>query len=122
MSKSLKLNSKLELPSIAALIIFFACYHSSAKNVDKIEISSRYENFCFCCNCELYNSTSNALLINFILFLGGPYPGQQGYSYGAPDQYGPPPQPPGQYPPAQGQFPPPNRTMYPPYGGSEGDT
>ncbi|XP_037039675.1 trithorax group protein osa isoform X4 [Bradysia coprophila] len=54
---------------------------------------------------------------------GGPYPGQQGgYSYGAPDQYGPPPQPPGQYPPTQGQFPPPNRTMYPPYGGSEGDT
>ncbi|KAJ6621055.1 Trithorax group protein osa, partial [Pseudolycoriella hygida] len=50
-----------------------------------------------------------------------PYPGQQGYSYGAPDQYGPPPQPPGQYPPAQGQFPPPNRTMYPPYG-AEGDT
>lgn len=58
----------------------------------------------------------------FFLFLGGPYPGQQSYAYGAPDQYGPPPQPPGQYPPAQGQFPPPNRTMYPPYGGAEGDT
>lgn len=56
-----------------------------------------------------------------ILLVGGPYPGQQSYPYGAPDQYGPP-QPPGQYPPAQGQFPPPNRTMYPPYGGAESDT
>ena len=53
--------------------------------------------------------------------LGAPYPGQQGYSYGAPDQYGPP-QPPGQYPPNQGQFPPPNRTMYPPYGNPDADS